>query len=166
MRFGGESSATASRCHPHRSYDVITGHENVYLDKSWQNRVKAVCEVPLCLSCNDATADMLHDLPGSFIRSGHLTWPQVIFFELTYRSTCICLDESQRDEHGLAKRFSLSFLAKKLRWKSWYYLLKPIFFFQMSWKVFDVTRGSQIRLGWTQSITNVSFVFIAKLYCT
>ena len=32
-----------------------------------------------CVSCHDAAADMLHELPRPFIRSGHLTKPQANF---------------------------------------------------------------------------------------
>ena len=79
MRFGNESSVTASWWAPYRSFDVITSHENVYVNNSWQNRVRAMCKVSLCLSRHDTSADTQNDLPGAFIRSGHLTWPMVKF---------------------------------------------------------------------------------------
>ena len=76
--YDNESSAVAARWPPYRSYDVImydiiAGHENIYVNNSSQNRGRAVAEVSLCLSRQDASNDMQYDLPGSFIRSGHLT---------------------------------------------------------------------------------------------
>ena len=69
---------------PYRSYDVlmydvIAGHENIYINNSSQNRGRTVDEVSLCLSREDALTDLQYDLPGSFIRSGHLTWSKVKF---------------------------------------------------------------------------------------
>ena len=86
MQFSNESSATSSRWPPYRSYDVIiydviAGHWNVYnyVNNSSQNWARAVGEVSLCLSWYDASTDMQRDLPGSFITTGHLTWPKVKF---------------------------------------------------------------------------------------
>ena len=75
---GNESSATAGRWPPCRSYDVIADHENISVNKSSQNRGRTVIEVSLCLSRQCASTDMQYDLPGSIIRSGHLTWPDLI----------------------------------------------------------------------------------------
>ena len=82
--YSNESSTTAERWPPYRSYDVImydviTGHENIYVNNFSQNWDRAVGEVSLCLSRQDASNDMQYDLSGSFIRSGHLTWPKVKF---------------------------------------------------------------------------------------
>ena len=54
-------------------YDVITDHKNIYVNNSSQNGDKAVGEVSLCLSRQDASNDMQYYLPGPFTRSGHLT---------------------------------------------------------------------------------------------
>ena len=59
--------------------DVIEGHENGYVNNSSHKRGRVVGEVSLCLSCQNASTDMRYDLPGSFIRSGHLAWPKVKF---------------------------------------------------------------------------------------
>ena len=74
---------------PYRScddimYDVIAGHENAYVNNSSQNRARAVDEVSLRLSYHDASTDMQHNLPGSFIRSGHLFWPDGQIFKLNF----------------------------------------------------------------------------------
>ena len=53
--------------------------KNICVNNSSQNRDRAVGDVPLCLSRQDASNDIQYDLPGSFIRSGHLTWPKVKF---------------------------------------------------------------------------------------
>ena len=42
-------------------------------DNSSDSKVRAVCDVSLCLPCHDATADMQYDVPGLFIRSDLLT---------------------------------------------------------------------------------------------
>ena len=81
--YSNESSTTAERWPPYRSYDVIMnddiiGHKN-YVNNYSQIRDRAVGEVSLCLSRQDASNDMQYDLPGPFIRSGHLTWPKVKF---------------------------------------------------------------------------------------
>ena len=57
------------------SYDVIPSHENGHVNNFSQNRLVAVGEGSLCLSCHVASTDA--QLPGSFVRSGHLTWPKV-----------------------------------------------------------------------------------------
>ena len=61
MQFGNESSATASQWPPYRSCDVINGviagRENVYVNNSSHNRVRAVGEVSLRLSYHDASTD-------------------------------------------------------------------------------------------------------------
>ena len=44
-----------------------------FVDNSSQNRVIVVDELSLCLSCLGASNDMQYDLPGSFMRSCHLT---------------------------------------------------------------------------------------------
>ena len=69
---------------PYRSYDVIiydviAGHEIIYVNKPSQSRGRDVSEVSLCLCCEDASTDIQYGLLSSFIRSGHLTWPQVLF---------------------------------------------------------------------------------------
>ena len=69
-QFGNDGSETSSQWTPYRSrevitYDVIAGHGNVYGNNSSQNRVKAVDEASMCLSCYDTSTDMQHDLPGS-----------------------------------------------------------------------------------------------------
>ena len=53
-------------------HDVIAGHENIYVNNSSQNQGRDVGEVSMHLS-QDTSTDMQYDLPGSFIRSGHLT---------------------------------------------------------------------------------------------
>ena len=65
--YSNESSTTVERLH--RSYDVImydvtTGHENIYVNNSSQNRDRAVGEVSLCLSRQAASNGMQYDLPG------------------------------------------------------------------------------------------------------
>ena len=82
--YGNESSATAERWPPYRSYDVImydviAGHENIYVNNSSQNRGRTVGEVALCLSRQDASTDFQYDLPESLIRPGHLPWSNVKF---------------------------------------------------------------------------------------
>ena len=84
IHFFNESIATNSQWDPYRShdiilYDVIIGNENVYVNNSKQNSVRAKGEVSLRLSCHGASTDMQYDVPGSFIRSCHLTWPEVKF---------------------------------------------------------------------------------------
>ena len=71
MQFGNESSATAGRRPPYRSYDVIiydiiAGHGNVYENSSSQNRGKAVAEASLCFQ--GESNDKQYDLTGSFKR--------------------------------------------------------------------------------------------------
>ena len=89
--YRNESSTTAERWPPYRSYDVImydviTGHQNIYVNNSSQNRGRAMGVVSLCLSRQDALNDMQYDLPGSFIRSGQFTWPdQRSHFQLIFR---------------------------------------------------------------------------------
>ena len=116
---GNESSATAGRRPPCRSYDVImydviAGHENIYINSSSQNRGRALIEVSLCLSHKCASNDMQHDLPGSIIRSGHLTWHKVKFSYWPLGPKCIGFDASWREEYDGVLRFSLSFLIQKL----------------------------------------------------
>ena len=55
------------------SYDVIAGHENIYVNNFLQNRGRAVGEVSFFLSRQGTSTDMQHNTPVSFIRSGHLT---------------------------------------------------------------------------------------------
>ena len=57
----------------------FTGHENIYVNDSSQNLDTTMGEVLLYLSFQDASNDLQFDLTGSFIRSGHLTWPKVKF---------------------------------------------------------------------------------------
>ena len=47
--------------------NVISGHDNIYVEIYWQSRARVVREVSLRLSCQDAADDMQHDLPRSFI---------------------------------------------------------------------------------------------------
>ena len=54
-------------------HDVIAGHENTYVNNSSQNQGRDVGEVSMRLSRQDTSTDMQYDLPGSFIRSVHLT---------------------------------------------------------------------------------------------
>ena len=79
-----ESNGTASRRFPSRPYNVIiynviTGQENVYVNNSWQNGVRAMDEVSICLFCQNASNDMQHGIPVSFNRSRHLTWSEIKF---------------------------------------------------------------------------------------
>ena len=122
MQFGNEPSGTASRWTLYRSYDaiiynVIAGHKNIYVNNSSQKRGRTVDEVSLCLSCQDASTDLEYDLPGSFIRSGHLTWSiQIDLLELRR----ICFDTSRREEcdgfaiFPLSLYFLSNFLIQKL----------------------------------------------------
>ena len=103
--YDNESSAVAARWPPYRSYDVImydiiAGHENIYVNNSSQNRGRAVAEVSLCLSRQDASNDMQYDLPGSFIRSGHLTWPKVKFSNWTFGFKMHTYVSMRRDERN------------------------------------------------------------------
>ena len=50
-----------------------------YVNNSSQNRGRAMGEMSLCLSRQDASTNMQYDLSGSSIRSGNLTWPKVKF---------------------------------------------------------------------------------------
>ena len=45
------------------SFD-IAGPKNVYVNNFLQKRGEALDKVSLCLSCQDASADMQYDLPG------------------------------------------------------------------------------------------------------
>ena len=104
--YSNKPSSTIQRWPPYRSYDVImhdviTGHENIYVNNSSQNRDRAVGEASLCLSRQDASNAMQYDLLGSFIRSGHLTWPRVKFSNWPFGvkmyifrcvTKCICFD--------------------------------------------------------------------------
>ena len=87
-------------------YDVIAGHENIYVNRSSQNRGRAVSEVSLYLSRQDATTGMQYDLPASFIRLGHLTLPEVKFHIDLSGSICICFDFSSREEYDVDSRLS------------------------------------------------------------
>ena len=74
--YDDESGATAERWPPYRSYDVImydviAGHENIYVNNFSQNRGGAVGVVSLYLSRQDASTDMHYDLPQA--RSFDLT---------------------------------------------------------------------------------------------
>ena len=62
---------------PYRLYDVIAGHENIYVNHSSQNRGRAVGEVPMCLSRQGTSTDMQQDLPEPFIRSFDPTKGQI-----------------------------------------------------------------------------------------
>ena len=68
--------STASRWPPSRSYDVIAGHENIHVNNSSQNRLRAVGAVPLCLSRKDASTVIcnMHYLGHS---SGQVIWPDL-----------------------------------------------------------------------------------------
>ena len=90
---GNESCATARQWPPHRSYDIIACHENVYVNNYWQNKVTAAWEESLCLFCHATLTGMQHDLPLSLPRSGHLTWPQVKFriWPLGGQTTCVAM---------------------------------------------------------------------------
>ena len=78
-------------------YDVVTDHENIYVNNFSQNRDRAVGEVSLCLSHQDASNDMQYDLPesSSQVRSFDLTNFQI---DLS-GSRCICFDASCREEY-------------------------------------------------------------------
>ena len=91
MQFSNESSAAASwwgwplmSCDV-TIYDVITGHENAYVNNSWQSRFGAMCEVSLFFFLI-----MTQRLIWNITNLGH-SWSQVIWpdlsqiFILTYR---------------------------------------------------------------------------------
>ena len=82
-------------------YDVIAGHENIYVNNSSDNRGRAVSETSLYLSCTDASTDMQFDLPGSFIRSGSWTRHKVKFSAWTFGVRCIWFDASRQEKYYL-----------------------------------------------------------------
>ena len=89
-------------------YDVITGHKNIYVNNSSQNRDRAVDEVSLCLSRQDASNDMM-------IRSTWAIYQIRSNFQIDLSgSVFTCFDASWREECDGVKRFSLSFLVQKL----------------------------------------------------
>ena len=84
MQLGNESKANASQLSLYRPYgiiiyDVITGHRATYIHNSSQKKGRAMGEVSLCLSCQCTSTDMQYDQLGSFIRSGHLAWPDTSY---------------------------------------------------------------------------------------
>ena len=66
--------------------------------------------VSLCLSCQDASTDMQHDLSGS---SRDLDLRSKFEIDLT-RSTCTCFDASRREKHDGIKTIAVSLLVQKL----------------------------------------------------
>ena len=120
--------------------------------------------MPLCLSCYDVSTDMQHDLPGSFIRSGHLTWPQVIFQIDLSGSKWTSFESTWHKDYYSVKDFTLPFYLKK---KIAITLILPqaAFLFGQPWKGQNVTLGSKLGYGWIQNFLYILFVFVAKLNC-
>ena len=52
------SALTPYRSYGVITYDIIAGHENVYVNYSGQNVVRVMREVSLCWACHDAMVDM------------------------------------------------------------------------------------------------------------
>ena len=105
--------------------DLITSHENAYVNNSPHKRVGDVCEVSLSLSCHDASNDMQHDLPRS--------WPN---FQTDLSGTiCICLDASRCEEYDVVSRYSLSSLVQKLLAKTLFLIKSSMFSLTWSEKV-------------------------------
>ena len=139
------SSTTAEWWPPYRSYgiimyDVITGHKkNIFVNNSSQNRDRVVGEVSLCLSLRDASNVMQYDLPGSFISSGHLTWPKVKFSNRPfgvkiYLFRCVLM----RWIRWYFAFFSI-FLVQKLFAKNLIFPKKQHFLFDLPWEGQNVT---------------------------
>ena len=86
---------------------------NVLRHNSWQNRARAVWEVSLLFS-HDATADMHHDLPWSFTRSGHLTWPQGKFSSWPVGVKMRMFWFVSTEEYGGVKLLSIFFISNAI----------------------------------------------------
>ena len=99
--------------------DLITGHENVYVNNSSHKRVRGLCEVSLSLSYHGASNDMQHDLPRS--------WPN-LQIDLS-GPKCICLDVSRCEEYDVVSRFffSLSSLVQELLAKTSFLIKSSMF---------------------------------------
>ena len=109
--------------------DLITSHENAYVNNSPHKRVGDVCEVSLSLSCHGASNDMQYDLPRS--------WPN---FQTDLSGTiCICLDASRCEEYDVVSRFFSFFLSSKVIGKNIVLNKKQHVFFDLIWKGQNVT---------------------------
>ena len=119
---------------PYRLHHVTAGHENMHVNRSSQNRDRAVCEVSLCLSSQGTSTDMQQDLPGRFIMSGHLTRPKVKFSNWPFRVKIIWFDASWREGYDGDSRFSLSLLFQKLFAQTLIFRKKQHFMFDLPWE--------------------------------
>ena len=89
---------------------VNRGHQQVFANSSRLKRATDMGVVSLCLSCQDASTDMQHDLLRS---TCDLDLRSNIDPELSM-SPCICFDESCREEHDGTRIMPLAFLVLKL----------------------------------------------------
>ena len=131
--YSNEASSTTERWPPYRSYDgiiydVITDHKSIYSNNYSQNRDRAMGEVSLCVSRQDASNDMEYCLPGSFIRLGHLTWPMFKFSNWPFRVKIYIFRCALTRKIRWCFAFSLSFLVQKLFSKNFSFQKKTTFF--------------------------------------
>ena len=88
---------------------VNRGHQQVFVNSSRLRRSTDMGVVSLCLSRQDASTDMQHDLLRSAcdlaLRSN--MDPDLL------RSSCICIDAPFREEHDVARIMPLAFLVRK-----------------------------------------------------
>ena len=129
--------ATASRWPPYGSYDVITGHENVYVNNSWQNTVKVCAR---CCVNHDASTDMQHDLPGPLIyRSSDRSSRQVIWptwgqiSKLIYQSQNVYFNASRNAEYNGVQYLTPPFLVQIIC-KNAHFAKGQHFWFHLAWK--------------------------------
>ena len=89
---------------------VNRGHQQVFANSSRLKRATDMGVVSLCLSCQDASTDMQHDLLRS---TCDLDLRSNIDPDLS-KSPCICFDAPCGEEHDGAQIMPLAFLVRKL----------------------------------------------------
>ena len=83
IKSGSESSATASRW-PRTGHMTSSQVTKTFPPITPHRKKVEPREVSLCFSCSDPLAYVQHELPASFIRSGHLTWHKAILSNRTF----------------------------------------------------------------------------------
>ena len=88
-----------------------------------------------CLSWNDVSTDIQLDLPGYLIRSGHLAWPKVRFWNWLFGVKLHTFQGVSTRRLRRCFAFSLLFFSSKVIYKDVNFIKKQRFFlFDLLWK--------------------------------
>ena len=139
------------------------------------DRVRDMCEVLLCLSCHAASIDMKHGPSWSFIRSGHLPWPQIWEWPFGVKRSMFlcCMDMCLYNisyvsmrldaENAIALSIFLYFRSSKAICENVDITKKATFLFGLPWKGQNIAYGNKKSYSWIQNIPNLHSFFMRSI---